>query len=390
MKSEALAVAAAAVAPGDIIEALRERVDGSLTGEAVDLRELQQADPFGPGAFAALAGRFGLSDQGQGIWLLGRKPRWEPGWIGPEHEAQCFDLFEKAFGYRIDPRLWRWKYRDAPQPGMGVWRDGELVAFYGAMPRPVLFLGRPASTVQIGDVMVDPAERGVMTRSGPFRIAASTFIDRSVGYERPHLFGFGFPTAKALQVAQKLGLYEHVDQMTELSWQAAANWPARLLRCTPVTARDRATIDGLWQAMAADFRESILGVRDAHFVEQRYQRHPTVSYHCLLVRSMFTGAPRGVIVLRRLDETAFELMDLVGPRNSFAALVAAARHWAARNGATRLRAWVTTSHAELLAATSPTQTPLDLVVPANVWSPGPSAGELRGRWWLMSGDTDFR
>jgi GNAT superfamily N-acetyltransferase len=390
MKSETGPNTASSAARMDIIDALHARVAGLQAGQTAELADLEQADPYGPTAFAALAARFGLSRQDENVWVLGKKPRWEPAWIGPENEAQCFDLFEAAFGYRIDPRLWRWKYRDTSRPGMGVWRDGKLIAFYGAMPRPALFFGDAVSTVQIGDVMVHPAERGVMTRSGAFQIAASTFIDRSVGFDRPHLFGFGFPTSKALQVAQKLGLYEQADQMTELSWPASRTWTSRLLRWRTVESRDRAAVDGLWRAMAADFRGSILGVRDAQYIESRYRAHPTVTYERLLVRKLFSGVPHGVVVLRALDDGLIELMDLVGPLRNFPALVNAAMDWAAVKGSSRLRAWVTASHAGVLAATSPVQTPLDLAVPANVWSPGPSVDKLRGHWWLMAGDTDFR
>lgn len=391
MKSERLpAVSADSSGEHRMLAILKERTQGPQPGDTVSLADLRELDPYGADAFAKLARRFGLTGQAQDSWLVERKPRWLPGWIEGEHEAQCFDLFEAAFGYRIDPRLWRWKYRDAAPPGMGAWRDGQLIAFYGAMPRHVLYFGKLVSTVQIGDVMVHPGERGVMTRSGPFQIAASTFIDRSVGYGRPHLFGFGFPTAKALQVAQKLGLYEQVDQMNELSWPAGDSWGARLLRSETITPQHRPAIERAWQAMAQDFRDSILGVRDADYIEHRYHRHPTVTYECLLVRKLLTGAVQGLVVLRSVDADQAELMDLIGPRHSFPALVAVARRWAGRKGAKRLRAWVTASHANVLAATAPTVTPMDLVVPANVWSPGPSADELRNRWWLMAGDTDFR
>jgi hypothetical protein len=373
-----------------LLAALMERTQGLGAGDSVSVADLRDLDPYGGEAFALLARRYGAIEQSPGCWVLEKKPRWLPAWIGSEHEAQWFDLFEAAYGYRIDPRLWRWKYRNAGRPGMGAWREGQLVGFYGAMPRATLFFGQPVSTVQIGDVMVHPAERGVMTRSGPFQIAASTFIDRSVGYGRPHLFGFGFPTDKALQVAQKLGLYERVDQMTELTWPAADSWGARLLRSAKLMPQDRPSVDRLWKAMAQDFRGSILGVRDADYVEERYQKHPTVAYECLLVRKLLTGAKVGLVVLRSVDQGQIELMDLIGPRHSFPALVAAARRWAWRKGAGRLRAWVTASHADLLAATSPAATPMDLMVPANVWSPGPSADELRGHWWLTAGDSDFR
>lgn len=389
MKSETLPPPDAAAADRALVAALNRRTADVPAGAAVDLADLQRMDPYGPEAFEKLARRFGVAPAASG-WQLERPPRWRPDWVRPEHEAQCFDLFEVAFGYRIDPALWRWKYRDTAAPGMGVWRDGRLVAFYGAMPRPVRFLGEPAATVQIGDVMVHPAERGVMTRSGPFQIAASTFIDRSVGFGRPQLFGFGFPTAKALQVAQKLGLYEGVDQICELTWSAGPTWTERLLRCAPAGPQEGAAIDKLWHKMAQDFRESIVGVRDAKYIDERYRKHPTVAYQCLLVRRVLTGAPQGLVVVRQPEPDRVELMDLVAPKRNFAALIAAVRRWAADHGANRVTAWLTESHADVLTGTSPQRQQLDLVVPANVWSPGPSAGQLRGRWWLMAGDTDFR
>ncbi len=390
MKSESAPPPDAAAADRALVAALNRRTADVPAGAGLDLADLERMDPYGPQAFETLARRFGVAPAGAGGWQLERQPRWRPDWVRPEHEAQCFDLFEVAFGYRIDPALWRWKYRDAAAPGMGVWRDDRLVAFYGAMPRPVRFLGEPAATVQIGDVMVHPTERGVMTRSGPFQIAASTFIDRSVGFGRPQLFGFGFPTAKALQVAQKLGLYEGVDQICELTWSAGPTWSERLLRCAPAGPQDGAAIDKLWQKMAQDFRDSIVGVRDANYVDVRYRKHPTVAYECLLVRRVLTGAPQGLVVVRQPEPDRVELMDLVGPKRNFPALIAAVRRWAADRGANRVTAWLTESHAGVLAATSPQRQQLDLVVPANVWSPGPSAEQLRGRWWLMAGDTDFR
>lgn len=390
MKSDAALPPDAAATDRELVAAMNRRTAGVPAAAALDLADLERLDPYGADAFAALARRFGAVRDDSGGWRLDRPPRWRPQWIGPEHEAQCFDLFEAAFGYRMDPALWRWKYRDAASPGMGVWRDDRLVAFYGAMPRPVRFLGQPASTVQIGDVMSHPAERGVMTRAGPFQIACSTFIDRSVGYGRPQLFGFGFPTAKALQVAQKLGLYEGVDQICELTWDAGPSRAARWLRWTPASAQDAPAIDKLWQQMAEDFRDSVIGVRDAQYVEQRFRRHPTVTYECLLVRRVLTGAAQGLIVLRQPQPDRIELVDIVAPRRNVPALVAAARRWAAEHGANRVTTWVTESHAHVFAATAPRSQQLDLVVPANVWSPGPTAAELRGRWWLMAGDTDFR
>jgi len=380
----------AADSTGEVLAALRSRIEHLAPGQAVDVDDLRRADPFGPDAFAALARRFGLVDHVNGEWRQDKQPRWTPGWIAPADEKRCADLFEAAFGYRMDERLWRWKYRDAEPLGVGVWQGDRLVAFYGGMPRDVLVRGRAASAVQIGDVMVEPSERGVMTRSGPFQIAASTFLERRIGHGRPHLLGFGFPTAKALQVAQRLGLYAEVDRITQITWTAGTNWRHRIgRRLKDATRADAAIVNRLWDRMARDFADSILGVRNWNYIEARYLQHPTVEYRCLLLRRLF-GAAQALIVLRPLEDGQAELIDIVGPRASFEAAVSAARHWAAGHGATRVRAWITASHAAALDFQSAEAAPLDLVVPTNVWSPGPAVDDVRGHWWLMAGDTDFR
>jgi hypothetical protein len=239
--------------------------------------------------------------------------------------------------------------------------------------------------------MVEPSQRGVMTRSGPFQIAASTFLERRIGHGRPHLLGFGFPTVKALQVAQRLGLYAEVDQITQLTWSARASWRHRIgMRLADATQADAPIVDRLWGQMARDFAGSIIGVRNWKYVEARYLRHPTVEYRCLLLKGMFGGAAHALIVLRALEDRQAELVDIVGPRASFEAAVSGARRWAADQGAARVRAWITASHAGELDLQSPEATPLGLVVPTNAWSPGPAVDEVRGHWWLMAGDTDFR
>jgi hypothetical protein len=374
----------------DPLAQLGQRTARSAPGASVALGDLAQSDPFGAAAFTALAARFGAAPGSDGSWAMSRSPRWRPGWVRVADEAACLDLFESAFGYRMDPRLWRWKYRDADPLGVGVWQGERLVGFYGGMPRAVLVRGMPASAVQIGDVMVEPSQRGVMTRSGPFQIAASTFLERCIGDGRPHLLGFGFPTVKALQVAQKLGLYAEVDQITQLTWAARATWTDRIgLRLRAVTPADAPVIDRLWQQMARDFPDSIIGVRNWNYLQARFLRHPVVDYRCLLVKPLLAGAS-AAIVIRALDEAQVELIDIVGPRSSFDAAISGARRWAADAGFKSVRAWITASHANLLERQAPESSPLGLVVPTNVWSPGPAVDEVRGRWWLMAGDTDFR
>ncbi|MRD47222.1 GNAT family N-acetyltransferase [Caenimonas koreensis DSM 17982] len=373
-----------------LIEALAQRSLGVPAGERVDLDDLQARDRCGPALFASLARRFGWAHDDAG-WLRERVPRWTPAWVQPHHEEAWMALFEKAFGYRMATSLWRWKYRNNPLPGMGAWRDGELVAFYGGMTREVIYNGKLERTLQIGDVMTLPDERAVMTRTGPFQIAGSTYIERTSGYGMPTLFGYGFPTDKALKMAERLGLYKQVDQMMELSW-TPLDPPAVALESTyQATEQSAAAVDKLWRAMAAAMTGSVVGIRDYKYLADRYQSHPLNRYECLLVRHRITRQARGVVVMRdRGEEGGIELLDLIGPPAHWPRLILAVRRLLARNARKRAYLWTTRSHAAMLDATSPVVAEMELMVPANVWTPGPSAEELQGKWWLTGGDTDFR
>jgi hypothetical protein len=145
--------------------------------------------------------------------------------------------------------------------------------------------------------------------------------------------------------------------------------------------------------MAAALQDGVVGVRDWAYLVERYEKHPVNHYECLLVRHLVTRQPKGVIVLRDHgpdSDSGIEILDLIGDFAHWPHLVRAARRRAAANRRKRAYLWTTRSHAALLADTSPTENPLELMVPANVWTPGPSAAELQGKWWLTGGDTDFR
>ena len=372
-----------------LLEELAQRSVGVPAGARANLDDLLIRDRCGPVLFAALAQRFGWLRDDDG-WLRNRVPRWTPGWVQARHEEAWMSLFEKAFGYRMAEPLWRWKYRHNPLPGMGAWRDGELVAFYGGMSRDVIYSGKREGALQIGDVMTRPDERGVMTRTGPFQLAASTFIERTSGYGMPTLFGYGFPTDKALKVAERQGLYQQVDQMMELSWGPADAFAGALDSVEELTPRHEDAVNALWLAMAAAMTASAVGVRDWGYLADRYQLHPVNRYQCLLVKHRITRAPKGVLVLRDRGDDGIEVLDLVGDPAYWPHLIRTARRFAMSNGRQRAYLWTTRSHVPMLATTGPDIRELELMVPANVWTPGPPAEELQGKWWLTGGDTDFR
>jgi lipopolysaccharide transport system ATP-binding protein len=367
-------------------------LDG-LSSQAVSLKvgeSLTFPDPQAHG-LAALAARFGLTAQPDGSWLKTRSPRWSLCWVrsGAEHKG-WHALFEASFGHSMSQAHWDWKYGGHELAGVGVFAEGELVGFYGGLPRPVMVHGTSAMALQIGDVMVHPSERGILTRQGPFFLACTTFLEQLMGYGRPFLLGFGFPNQQGLRLPVRQGLYEPVDQVTELQWRVTRLLPDWRVRSHAVSWTDESDVNACWAEMAQAMKSSILGVRDWQFVVRRFLKHPTVAYTVLLVRSRWGGQPLGVVVLRDRGVDGLELMDLIGAPVHFSALVRAALRHAHLLGRSRLFAWATLSHRHLLDVWGSESVPLDVWIPANVWSPGPSAAELQGQWWLMGGDTDFR
>jgi lipopolysaccharide transport system ATP-binding protein len=389
---------------GDTNSSAPLRFDGQVDASVADLlddlsaqaaplqvgQSLTLADPQAHG-LAALAPRFGLTAQADGSWLKTRAPRWSLGWVRSGSEpTNWLALFETCFGHPMSEAHWRWKYGGQELAGVGVFTQDALVGFYGGLPRQVMVHGVSALALQIGDVMVHPSERGVLTRQGPFFLACTTMLEQLMGFGRPFLLGFGFPNQKALSLAVRQGVYAAVDQVTEISWSVPRMRPDWRVRSRPVSMTDEAAVNACWAEMAQAMKSSILGVRDWQFVVRRFLQHPTVTYTVLLMRARFSGKPLGVVVLRDRGTDGLELMDLIGAPVHFAALVREALRHAHLLGRSRLFAWATLSHRHLLDVWGSESAPLDVWIPANVWSPGPSAAALQDQWWLMGGDTDFR
>ncbi|GAB6041080.1 GNAT family N-acetyltransferase [Endothiovibrio diazotrophicus] len=321
-----------------------------------------------------------------------RTPTWRVTRIGEADAPAVRELFREVFGSEMSADFWRWKYRGglAGAAATGVWADGRLVAHYGGMGREVLLRGEPARVVQIGDVMVSPEQRGILTRKGPFFLSTATFLEEYIGYGNPYLLGFGFPSRRHLVLARRLGLYAEVGKVIAVRWPALHARPrlgSRVRALDPHGAGFERCVAGLWAAMRRDLSEAIVGVRDAAQLRYRYVSHPDHDYTLWLVSGRLTGRPLGIVVLRRVGES-MELLDLVAPLARMPLLVFHARRLAAEAGAQDLFCWITAPFAERLGPGG-TQEEIDVYVPANVWSAGPPPEVAEGRWWLTSGDTDF-
>lgn len=313
------------------------------------------------------------------------QPRWRIGHVTEADFAEVAQLFQVVFAHPLSPELWAWKYADGRGNAVIASRGGEVIAHYGGMYRDVLIQGSPDWVFQICDVMVHPKERGVLTRQGPFLLTAAT----SAEIYGP--LGFGFPNARAMKVAEKMGLYAPADQMAEVHWTPSSTSVRLRSRVRPVgvAASDHAAVNALWEAMAHDLKDGVVGVRDWAYVEHRYVNHPLNQYDVLMVTARLSGKPLGVVVLRRHDNGC-ELMDVIAPLANLPLVIDQARRMTARWGLSRLYCWVTQRHAARFVDCAGTQEALDVMIPTSCWTDDPRADALKGKWWLMSGDTDFR
>ncbi|MGZ4955526.1 MAG: GNAT family N-acetyltransferase [Methylobacter sp.] len=314
---------------------------------------------------------------------------WVTEWAHPENETELLSLFRAAFGHDMPAELWRWKYQGLDTLGTIVRRDDQTVAFYGGLPRAIRLFGTPATAVQIGDVMVHPQERGVLTRKGPFFLATASFSERFVGQGKVYSLAFGFPSERAYRLGARLGLYEQVGEIMRVSWPSLKARPSLKMRTRILKPDQHTIVDNLWLQMAEALHDQVVGVRDWNYLQRRYLNHPTLSYQVFLVSSRWTRSPIGIFVVRILEDSV-ELLDLIAPPKHMPILVHNVRRLACNLDKPLAYAWITAQHAALLAGETGEITPTGIPLPNICWTPGIPANELQGRWWLMGGDTDFR
>lgn len=313
-------------------------------------------------------------------------PRWTLRHVRPQDAPGVAELFLEVFGHPISPELWAWKYGRGRGNAVTASRHGTVVAHYGGMYRDILLFGQPEWAFQICDVMVHPKERGVMTRQGPFLLTAA------IGAEIYGPLGFGFPNARAMLVAEKMGLYAPVGRLASVTWPAGdpkVRWSTTLRLLQRGSARDAVLADRAWADMAADLRTEVVGLRDWAYIERRYLEHPENRYEVIAVLTRWTRRPLGVMVLRKL-ENSVELLDVVAPLHAIAVLIDQARRLAALWGKETVYCWITANQVRHFLVHGGVQGDPDVSIPTSVWTHDARAHLFKDKWWLMSGDTDFR
>ena len=300
-------------------------------------------------------------------------------------------LFLNVFGHPMSQALWEWKYAGGRGCAVVAWRGRQLIAHYGGNLRQVLVYGEATMALQVCDAMVAPDERAVMTKTGAMFQVTAAFLELYQGLAAIPL-AFGFPNRRAMRLGERLGLYAEVGALCELRWPALGKRPrlsSRLSFTQGCEKTDRRIMANLWEAMARDLVDGVVGVRDWPFLRHRYLNHPERRYSLVLVRRRITGTALGLLVLHR-EEDALALTDLVAPLKNIPMLLVHARRLAGLWGLTTLYCWISRQHASRFVVRDTAVRELDISIPTNAWVPQPlTAGQLKDRWWLTMGDTDF-
>ncbi len=341
-------------------------------------------------------------------------------------QGEFFALFQRCFGHELTLEQWSWKYRYTESPGVAVLEQDRVVAFNGGMPRQGLLFGESREFVQMGDIMVEPESRGILTKRGPFYLSVQSYLQNYIGEGKRYSHGFGFPNKRAFLVGEKQGLYCSVDSILEPHWPMRyqptdsglvddCGWlgEATKLELEPVVwgndprenANTHHKIDQLWQAMSESLSHVAVGHRDSKWLQYRYHDKPNGNYKVYWVKQKISSEKKpsnesecitlGLIVIKHHLNQGVELLDFLCEQANAGYMVYAAQLLAGRLAESLTSefdvfSWMTPSVLEWLSETNPIIQPTPVTIPGCGIDRMDHAMQVQGKWWLMGGDSDFR
>ena len=335
----------------------------------------------------------GEESQDVTAFLLSRRgyPRWRLQEVRPEDVNEALELFQRVFKSEISRAFWAWKYGEGRGHSIVARASsGALVAHYGASRRRLLWRGQAVLGLQIGDVMVDSQERGVLSHQGAFFKVAAAFQESYYGYTRRFEIAYGFPNQRAMRVAERLSLYKKVDRILEVRWPNRARRRFTLTKSQLITAASYSSgiPDQLWGSMRENLKDQLLVIRDGAYLRFRYRDHPEGGYEGYLITHRITRRPIGWVVLKE-EEDHVRLMDIVARPQEISWVIESVRQRFSQTHQKALRAWITPAQMPYYQSPEAQVSETNIEIPTHALTRGIPPEELEGRWWVSMGDTDF-
>lgn len=314
--------------------------------------------------------------------------RWQVEDARAEHVDRIRELFKQVFKQEMTHEQWQWKYGNGRGGGVIV-RDGdEIVSYFGGAQRRVLFKGEAAVAFQSGDSMVAEKHRGTLSKKGPFYLSVTAFQERYLGHGKPYLLSYGFPNARAMRLAQRLGMYADIGSLVDISWPAQGFPGFHAVDFDFDSTEHQQLLAGLWSTMAAEFSDRSIGVRDLEYLQHRYHAHPTLNYRLQLVYLEADDSLAGILVTRKVDDRLL-LVDLVASKAEVRNLIFFGRQLASELECRELYGWLTEVDCHLVAGTGESIAETPLRLPFGVFCEGLNPDEIRDKWFFLCGDSDF-
>ena len=310
-------------------------------------------------------------------------------------------LFREIFKHSMSDALWDWKYAQGRGVAMLAHHFGKPVAHYGGIFRSVRYHGDQIQTLQCADIMVRQQGRSSLARKGTYHSLAVAFFDRHAGYDRTVLMVFGFPNKRLSKLGKLLGIHKPVGRVLEPRWSVSSTPSAALVEPELVdyllpednyssdSSKHQKIVNELDRCLANDLDQYIVGVRDSNYVAHRYLDNPIFNYEIKLVFDEPHQHCIGVIVFRQEGDSLL-LMDLIAGVDNFAILIQQARRYAQNLKLKNVTMWVTQNHLPLLGIEPTSIHDPEVDIPTSTCTDGPSVETLSNKWFLTTGDTDFK
>ena len=320
--------------------------------------------------------------------------------LDASHATEFHSIFHEVFGSALSPTLADWKYGGGRGLQFGAFsEDRRMVAHCGITFRDALVEHRPRRVAQLGDQFgVRNKPGGLARRGSVFGSLLRHVLDQVPSAENPDALVYGFPSTPVIGLIERLGLGISLNVLHELTFLPSTPENARKSLFQPgklhlerVTRFDRTfhrQANRLWSAMATDLGDGALGVRTADYLMYRYVRHPEHEYEIYRVIHWF-GRTVGLAVCRRIG-AELELMDLIASLANMSLCISTFKSNLSTLGVGVLKMWLLDRHAAHFSSLATNVVPLQFHQMVNHNSSGGKLDRFKNRWWLTSGDADYR
>lgn len=314
--------------------------------------------------------------------------------------TEFHNTFREVFGGAISNAMVSWKYGSDRGLQYGVFsNEHSLVAHCGLIFRAALVEGKCMRIAQFGDLFgVREKTGGLARQSSAFNHLLTHMLKLIECQDNPYALTYGFPSGIAMRLMEKLKLGKSLNVIHELTFRprAVKQTVSRFLsgREPALCQVDKfdsdfgRLVERLWADMAVDFDKSVLGKRNLEYINYRYIRHPEFKYEIYRVSPLF-GAAIGLVICKRIGND-LEVMDVIGSLSNIIKSIRCVQSTLKLLEGGLIKMWLLDQYAHHFSEFALNIQPLEFNLMVNHNSSGGHLDRFKNRWWLTSGDTDYR